>query len=249
MMNKRKFLSMFLAVLMILVSFSSAIYAADSSTYTFNEKTPFLETENGAILNYKEIENNKTVFYVEKLEDNFVNTKKYHKNKNGNLKLVEEINSTINFKNDGSISVKEENLTKGTVEVKIVKKASDNSLSSLKSTRGKTWHPLHDDYYRVTRRTGHLGFDTLTKAVILGVIGGLISGGRVVKGTLATVTVAILDGKIRNCYFEEETYYPYGSGHKGDPLWRKIIKYYRNSNLTNKIGNTIYVDSDAACKF
>lgn len=250
-MNKSKFIYTLLVVFLLLTNLNSIAYAIEDKDYVFDKGISVVEKENGCILSYKETENSESVFYVEKIEGNFVNTKKFH-DKNGNLDLVEEINSII-YKDGETVILKETNVTKGTVERKILGKEINEYHDDSKTERvavpaGKKRHPLNKNYYFAYSISGHLGFRNLTHGVILATLTTALTGGNIVGGSLSGIATVIANGGYRNIYYKNEIYYPYGTGHKGKPIWKKVTRYYRNSNLTRQIGNTIYTDSDLVSK-
>ena len=69
--------------------------------------------------------------------------------------------------------------------------------------RGKT-------YYFVYGTTGHQILDKLTMAAVTGAISSFIIGGKatIVKGTIASIALAIINGGFGGYYYSRDTYYP-----------------------------------------
>lgn len=245
--NKNRILSLLLTLALLLTSFSLTVYADTDIDDNHNDNYVFTETDNGFILEYEQLEDNEVIYYVEEAKDNLINTKKYIKD-NGELEFLEEINTTIEYEDDGSIIATIENIQKNTTETQVIGSVSIKSESNIvTSSSSKEWHPLHSDYYRVTRITGHLGIANLTKAAAIGAVVGVVSGGSIVSGSAASVVTFVMNGGWSNLYYEDTTYYPYGNG-PGRPLWKAIVKHYYDRNRTNQAGDTLYYDADILTK-
>jgi len=237
--NKNKILSILLAFTILLTNFSLTAYAIDDN---YNTSYFFEETNNGFILRYEQVEDNKIVYYDEEVKGNVLNTKKYNKD-DGELKFLEEFNTIIEQKDNGTIIATTQNITKNTVETLVIGTEDESNIQ----LRSRTYHPFHSDYYLSHASTGHLGLSNLTMAGITFAVGNFITGGSLVMGTLAGIVTGVMAGGWSNLYYRTETYAPEGTG-PGRPLWKKIVKYYYDVNRTNQAGSTLYYDADILTK-
>jgi hypothetical protein len=231
---------------MLLINCNSFAFAnTENINYTY------IETDNGFVLTYDIIENGSKVHYVEKVDGDVVNTKKYTLNGNEMI-LFEELNTIINEKSNGEITGTIINLSKNTSTTEVIKqptlhKQSENNMLEFSRMSRKKWHPDYDDYYLGKTISSSLNFKKFTKAAVIAVVTTLITKGNVGAGIIAGVVALVLDSGISNLYYEEETYYPYGSG-AGRPIWKKITTLYYDRNLTNQFGNSLYIDADLLTK-
>lgn len=238
-------------ILVGLLCFPIFLMAGGSVHAVSNEENQadyfFEETKKGFILRCEQIEDDKVVYYDETHENNVTYTKKYIKD-NDELLLLEEFTTTINSEENGSIAAIIYNVSDNTSSTYIVSEEEDFSKPNQDFIQllSQKRHPLASDYVLRTRKSGHLGFSSLSKAAIIGVISTLITGGNVKAGALAAVATFVLNGGYRHLYYSREHYIAYGSK-AGRPLWKRIVRLYYDKNRTNQLPGTkgtIYIDSD-----
>lgn len=241
--NKNIALPLLLAFALFFTNFNFIAYGIDSS---YESNYFFKETNNGFILRYEQVENNRTIYYDEEVKGNIINTKKYNKD-NGDLKLLEEFNTIIDHENNGTTVATIENITLNTVETRVIGTETISNVRADASTSGRVYHPLHSDYYRSMATSGHLGLTNLTKAAITFAIGTVITGGTLVAGSVAGIVTGVMSGGWSNLYYRNESYAPEGKG-PGRPLWRRIVRYYYDRDQTNQAGGNLYYDADILTK-
>lgn len=121
-------------------------------------------------------------------------------------------------------------------------------MSNMLRAGSNVVHP-HDRTYRLKHSsTGHLGMQRLTKAAIAGVIGSVLTGGNIVRGSISAIATFVYNGGYSNLYYRQETYYPTYNTGKGKPTWRKMTRYFYDKNRTKQCGDTIYTQSTILLK-
>ncbi len=247
MKNLKKHLSMMLVVTLLIVNANMATFAGSN----LNNSLVFYETNNGFVMQYEKNEDGQTYYYDEKVVNDIVYTKKYKKN-DGKLNFVEELQTSFDKKSNGSVVAVIDNRTTNVVQSHVVIEEEislvERSSGMMLMAASKEWHPKDDEYYKVTRSTGHKGLSNLTTAAVTFALGTVITGGNLVSGGLAGIATAVVNGGWSNLYYENTTYYPYGSG-AGRPLWKKIVKYYYDRDRTNQCGDTLYYEADILTKY
>ena len=239
-MNNKKIVSLLLVFMICMMPFNQVIYA-HSLKDTDISNVDIKETDTTTFLKYKEFENGRIYTYDETIIGNHVHTKKYNKDI-----LIDEFDSYINKDSNGNVHVqvvKDGKLINSVDVTKTIrnKDYNINTLAIVPSNRKH--HPNDKEYVFTGSSSGHLGFKNLTKAAIMGALTALITGSYVAGGSVAGVATLIADEEIRNVYYTEETYHPYGTDMKGKPLWKKIIKLY-SGNDKNHLIDVIMTNSD-----
>lgn len=219
----------------------------ENGSYLDVDNYKLVETSNGFILEYNQLENNETVYYHEKLENNEVYTKKYIK-ENEDFKLVEELNTTIKVEenNDGSEVIKAEinNITNNNVTNEVVMESESNQsqeIGRVKRAANIRRHPLDSNYVFFTGISSHLGFARLTKAAAMGVIAAAVGNGKLAASVITTVITTALQGGYSNLYYRKDSYYPIKK--KGNPTVKYVTKFYLDKGHKKQCGKTVYTDS------
>lgn len=204
----------------------------------------FNETITGFTMEYDLIEDGNKIHYIEESINGIITTKKYI-NENENLKLIEELNTKLNTETDeyGNIirlTAEIHNITQKTINYETIIDITNENNIQPRSIRV---HP-HDKTYRfIHGSTGHVGFNKLTQAAVVGAITTVITGGTGGAGAIAGIATLVMNGGYSNLYYKQETYYATASTPKGKPTWKKITKFYYDKNRTKQCGNTVYTDS------
>lgn len=240
-MNKFKIFCVILALITLVPNLNSFSYAENNDRVIDLEIKEF---NNTVEFNYKKIEDGKTVLYEETLSNNNINTKKFINNI-----LIDEFDSIIITDDIGEISVEINNVRNNSTEVIKINQDYEEVMYGSIGTyaivpSNRTRHPTDNEYYLSHGSTGHLGVEKLTVAAIVGVITTIGSGGSLVVGAVSAMAVLIVDGGFKNVYYEENTYYPYGTDMIGRPLWKRVQKVYSGNDKSRQIGSTLYYDSD-----
>ena len=231
-MNNKKIVSLLLVFMICMMPFNQVIYA-HSLKDTDISNVDIIETDTTTFLKYKEFENGKIYTYDETIIGNHVHTKKYNKDI-----LIDEFDSYINKDSNGNVHVQvvKDGKLIDSVEVTKTIRNKDYNINTLAIVpSNRKHHPNDKEYVFTGSSSGHLVFKNLTKAVIMGVLSNLLTGGSRVGGSIAGAASLIADGGFRNVYYTEETYHPYGSDMKGKPLWKKITKLYSGNDKNHLI--------------
>lgn len=239
-MNNKKIVSVILVFMMCMLPFNQVIYAHSVSDID-TSNVDIKETDTTTFLKYKEIENGKMYTYDETIIGTHVHTKKYNQDI-----LIDEFDSYINKDSNGNIHVQviKDGKLINSVEVTKTIRNEDHNINTLAIVpSNRKHHPDDKEYVFTGSSSGHLGFKNLTRAVIIGALTTLLTGGNVKGGSVAGAATLIANGGYRNVYYTEETYYPYGTDMKGRPLWKKIFKLY-SGNDKNHLIEIIKTDSD-----
>lgn len=243
-MKNFKKLCIVLVLTISFMSFNNFSYAVEDEKNVGEDisNLEIRENTNESIeFSYQKIENGKKIKYEEVLTDNHIQTKKYE----GDT-LIDKFESFIDVNNgEVSVRIEKDNSSQVITVGEIIQNDMDQTFSPFAVVPGnKTRHPLNNEYYRVIKTGGHLGFQRLTEAAIVGSLGAIVSGGSLAIGSLASMAKLLISGGYRNVYYTEELYYPYGNDMKGEPLSKTVIKIYSGNDKTNQIGKTLYYDSD-----
>lgn len=252
-LKNRKIIPLLLMSAIMVANISISPAYAYNNTDTENascldvDNYKLVETSNGFILEYNQIENNETVYYHEKVENNEVYTKKYIK-ENEDFKLVEELNTTIKVEenNDGSEVIKAEinNITNDNVTNEVIMEKESNQnpgMDRVKRAVNIRRHPLDSNYVFSTGISSHLGFARLTKAAAMGAIGALIGNSKMVSGAAASIVSMLFQGGYSNLYYSKDSYYPIKK--KGNPTVKYVTKFYLDKGHKKQCGKTVYSDS------
>lgn len=228
-MKKYKVLSFCLSLIILFSSFSSVVYANDTNTNKVND-VKITEIEKITKFEYEKVEDGQTYNYEETLSNNIVHTKKYKNNV-----IVNEFETQIIVDDFNRVSAKiidsNNNSTK-TIKISQDMQIESNLISPFAVVPpGRRTHPTDNRYYFGTSITGHMRFEMLTYAVIYAVISATVMKGKLIgKSVIGAAIGVIIHNEYRNVFYQLDTYYPYGSGMKGEPIWKKIQKLYAGNN-------------------
>lgn len=225
----------------------SASYAYSKDDVTNIESSAvsnynLVETSNGFILDYEIVENGTTVYYHEEVENNKITTNKYIKD-NGEFKLIEELITTLKTEktDNGSEIMKAEinNVTNNTITNEVISEnTTDENTTNEKAIE---YHPTDKGYFFTVGHSGHSGFSALTRAAVTAIIAATVGGTNAKGAAVTAIVTLVLNGKVSNLYYTTKTYKPINP--KGNPAWKKVVKYYYDKNRTRQCGSTVYTSA------